>query len=101
MRITDLGKRGALQILFEMRNRFHSNERRGEGKRLRECYSAAGITVESGEGGTQLVRESPGTLGLHEGGPAAHPHVESVRRLQERDAVSADKLSGDAHGFRH
>ena len=52
-----LAERGALQILLEVRNRFHSNERSGERERLCERYGAPGIAVESGKRGAKLVRE--------------------------------------------
>jgi hypothetical protein len=94
-------ERGALQILFEMRNRFHSNQRGGKRQGLRERYRAPGIAVEPGESGANLVRERLCELGLHESGAANHCHVDAVRRLQQRDAVSAYALGRNAHRLRH
>ena len=96
-----LAERGTLEILFEMCNRFHSNERGGEGEGLCERYGASRIAVEPRESGANLIRERSCELRLHESGASNYSNVDAVRCLQQRDAVNAHTLSRNTHRFGH
>lgn len=96
-----LAERGTLQILFEVRNRFHSNQRGSDRQRLRERNGAPCIAVETGECGAKLVRKRPGELRLHKSGASDDRDTNSMRRFQQRNALSANTLGWNAYCLRH
>jgi hypothetical protein len=91
----------AFQILFEVRNRFHSDQRGTEGQQLGECYRAPSIAVEFGEGGTKLLGKRSRELRLHECGASNYSYSKAVRRLEQRNAVGAHTLGGNPYRLGH